>query len=260
MPVVLMVLSLLTITVGIVAIAWGIFNQTFDNNALIVGGTISAATGLGLFGCAALLEQLRRISESVEEGAGGLRHPPEFVNVTPMTTRRTAVGPPAVPTRARKPDWTEGATPRHEPSSIAEQPRMPAPLATEQLPLSSPPHDQMATTVASFVRRAITPSRSEQPRPAKQPGTVSSSDASMSGTAKRESARDRPQPPIRPLDIKADEWHGGGEREPAILKSGVIEGRPYTLYADGSIVVDLPQGQMKFASAEALRLHIEKKN
>ena len=248
MPVVLMVLSLLTITVGIVAIAWGIFNQTFDNNALIVGGTISAATGLGLFGCAALLEQLRRISESVEEGAGGLRHLPEFVNVTPMTTRRTAVGPPAVPTRARKP------------SSIAEQPRMPAPLATEQLPLSSPPHDQMATTDASFVRRAITPSRFEQPRPAKQPGTVSSSDASMSGTAKRESARDRPQPPIRPLDIKADEWHGGGEREPAILKSGVIEGRPYTLYADGSIVVDLPQGQMKFASAEALRLHIEKKN
>lgn len=248
MPVVLMVLSLLTITVGIVAIAWGIFNQTFDNNALIVGGTISAATGLGLFGCAALLEQLRRISESVEEGAGGLRHPPEFVNVTPMTTRRTAVGPPAVPTRARKP------------SSIAEQPRMPAPLATEQLPLSSPPHDQMATTVASFVRRAIAPSRTEQPRPAKQPGTVSSSDASMSGTAKRESARDRPQPPIRPLDIKADEWHGGGDREPAILKSGVIEGRPYTLYADGSIVVDLPQGQMKFASAEALRLHIEKKN
>ena len=248
MPVVLMVLSLLTITVGIVAIAWGIFNQTFDNNALIVGGTISAATGLGLFGCAALLEQLRRISESVEEGAGGLRHSPEFVNVTPMTTRRTAVGPPAVPTRARKP------------SSIAEQPRMPAPLATEQLPLSSPPHDQMATTVASFVRRAIAPSRTEQPRPAKQPGTVSSSDASMSGTAKRESARDRPQPPIRPLDINADEWHGGGEREPAILKSGVIEGRPYTLYADGSIVVDLPQGQMKFASAEALRLHIEKKN
>ena len=40
MPVVLMILSLLAITVGIVAIAWGIFNQMFDNNALIVGGTI----------------------------------------------------------------------------------------------------------------------------------------------------------------------------------------------------------------------------
>ena len=136
MPVVLMVLSLLTITVGIVAIAWGIFNQTFDNNALIVGGTISAATGLGLFGCAALVEQLRRISESVEEGAGGLRHLREFVNVTPMTTRRTAVGPPATPTRARKPDWTEGAMPRHEPSSIAEQPRMPREADLESVRLT----------------------------------------------------------------------------------------------------------------------------
>jgi hypothetical protein len=49
-----------------------------------------------------------------------------------------------------------------------------------------------------------------------------------------------------------------GERTPTILKSGVIDGMPYTLYADGSIEAELPQGTVKFASVDALRAHLEK--
>jgi hypothetical protein len=48
------------------------------------------------------------------------------------------------------------------------------------------------------------------------------------------------------------------ERTPTILKSGVIDGMPYTLYADGSIEAELPQGTVKFASVDALRAHLEK--
>lgn len=48
------------------------------------------------------------------------------------------------------------------------------------------------------------------------------------------------------------------ERTPAILKSGVIDGMAYTLYADGSIEAEMPQGTLTFASVEALRLHLEK--
>lgn len=50
------------------------------------------------------------------------------------------------------------------------------------------------------------------------------------------------------------------ERGPAILKSGVIDGMPYTLYADGSIEAQLPQGMVKFASVDALRAHLEKQS
>ena len=48
------------------------------------------------------------------------------------------------------------------------------------------------------------------------------------------------------------------ERGPTILKSGVIDGMPYTLYADGSIEAQLPHGMVKFASVDALRAHLEK--
>ena len=86
---------------------------------------------------------------------------------------------------------------------------------------------------------------------------------------KREPALDMPLPPVpaRPRENRiAPEKRATEpaprrllpERGPAILKSGVIDGMPYTLYADGSIEAQLPQGTVKFASVDALRAHLEK--
>jgi hypothetical protein len=50
------------------------------------------------------------------------------------------------------------------------------------------------------------------------------------------------------------------ENEPravAILKSGVVDGMGYTLYVDGSIEAELPQGTLYFASINELRSHLE---
>lgn len=43
-----------------------------------------------------------------------------------------------------------------------------------------------------------------------------------------------------------------------ILKSGVVDGMGYTLYVDGSIEAELPQGTLRFASINELRAHLEK--
>jgi hypothetical protein len=43
----------------------------------------------------------------------------------------------------------------------------------------------------------------------------------------------------------------------AILKSGVVDGMAYTLYADGSIEAKLPDGTVRFGSIAELRAHIE---
>ena len=51
------------------------------------------------------------------------------------------------------------------------------------------------------------------------------------------------------------------EAEPrpvAILKSGVIDGMGYTLYVDGSIEAELPQGTLRFSSINELRDHLSK--
>jgi hypothetical protein len=50
---------------------------------------------------------------------------------------------------------------------------------------------------------------------------------------------------------------GEEARSTAILKSGVVDGMAYTLYVDGSIEAQLPQGTVRFSSIAELRSHIE---
>ncbi len=56
----------------------------------------------------------------------------------------------------------------------------------------------------------------------------------------------------RPQEASGEQTHAA-----AILKSGVVDGMAYTLYADGSIEAKLPHGTVKFGSIAELRAHIE---
>jgi hypothetical protein len=62
--------------------------------------------------------------------------------------------------------------------------------------------------------------------------------------------------PLPPIGTSAPQQPE--ERPPAILKSGVIDEMAYTLFADGSIEANMPDGTMRFASIEELRQHLEK--
>jgi hypothetical protein len=42
-----------------------------------------------------------------------------------------------------------------------------------------------------------------------------------------------------------------------IIKSGVVDGMAYSLYSDGSIEAQMPEGMMRFASIDELRTHLE---
>jgi hypothetical protein len=49
----------------------------------------------------------------------------------------------------------------------------------------------------------------------------------------------------------------GAAQPVSVLKSGVVDGMTYTLYSDGSIEAQLPQGTLRFGSITELRHHIE---
>jgi hypothetical protein len=70
--------------------------------------------------------------------------------------------------------------------------------------------------------------------------------------AAAEAPTERPAP-AEPYKASAPE----DIRPAAILKSGVVDGMAYTLYADGSIEAQLPQGTVRFGSIAELRSHIE---
>jgi hypothetical protein len=75
-----------------------------------------------------------------------------------------------------------------------------------------------------------------------------------------------PEPPIpepvapapASLEPEMEKPPANEMRAVAILKSGVVDGMGYTLYVDGSIEAELPQGTLRFASINELRSHLEK--
>jgi hypothetical protein len=77
--------------------------------------------------------------------------------------------------------------------------------------------------------------------------------------------------PMQPVEAEAPEPESPVEEaeeqeqreEPyavSILKSGVVDGMAYTLYSDGSIEAEMPQGTMRFASIAELRAYLEEKS
>jgi hypothetical protein len=103
-------------------------------------------------------------------------------------------------------------------------------------------------------------SKSREPQPEAFDAVWPKRGAPRSDEQADESARPAAaEPPIeRPSPAETYPSSAPDEVRPAaILKSGVVDGMAYTLYADGSIEAQLPQGTVRFGSIAELRSHIE---
>jgi hypothetical protein len=70
----------------------------------------------------------------------------------------------------------------------------------------------------------------------------------------------KPEPSSRDTVSRRRESEPQKARSPAVLRSGVVDGMGYTLYVDGSIEAELPQGTLRFASINELRSHLATKS
>jgi hypothetical protein len=143
-----------------------------------------------------------------------------FDALWPADTRAARQSQPEAIARAPKPPL------RPEPRP---EPRMDPKLAARPEPRPE------ARPEPRFEPPPMTRERMEPPSPPSLPSPISQ-------RARTEPAAASPAVEPRPI---------------AILKSGVIDGMAYTLYTDGSIEAELPQGTMRFGSIEELRSHLE---
>ena len=65
-----------------------------------------------------------------------------------------------------------------------------------------------------------------------------------------------PAPPLRLPPKPAAPATAATTPDATVYKSGVIDGMAYTLFMDGSIEADLPQGKVKFASVDELQKYL----
>lgn len=232
---VLLALGAIVTVAGVGMTLFGVANNGFDiGNTMISAGMTGVAGGLIVVSLANLARELR--ATRVPDARKPARPPVAAAAPAPAPAEQ------ASPAAADKTDVSQVlAEPPAEPA--APEPRV------EPAPAAPPPGDPFAPARADPQRRAAARERNfdsvwapEQAKPA-----PAAARPAPEPSRAPEASREIEAVTIRPT------------REPqavTVLKSGVIEGMAYTLYSDGSIEADLPQGMMRFPSIDALRRHL----
>jgi len=259
---------------GLGAIALGIPVKEFSfGNTMILSGTIGVCTGLILFGLSFVVGELRviahrlRLRVSNEDG-------------TEEAVADVAVAPPVEDL------WREGGTRRMR----GRQTELPAP-PPEPEPAPAPLRPKRNLMFAAA-------SRKERERASKEkfpadPEAIEFRSPPLGESDFGEQPVAEPPPVIEPAPPAFDDAWPKPERmrateppplqrrsaraapafsEPApasvrdsepppvsVIKSGVVDGMAYSLYSDGSIEAQMPEGMMRFNSIDQLRTHLDQR-
>jgi hypothetical protein len=293
MSVILLLLGLLAIGVGLTAIGFGIpVNGSDLGYTLVVSGTTGLSSGLILLVLAAAVHQLTRIAEGLRARPRPARATEpqlasEVLSERPAPVRSGRAGEPrstgtpldvssAAIERLRstlpRPDRVVPEAEGVPLSPNGDLNHRGADLAPERRPDTTPARSRSGEVETTreprldflFRSRSTRTGQRESfetvwPRqPARHqedqvPGEITP------GTAPE--ALHEPEPPSVQENSAVPESAAPPITEQtssvAILKSGVVDGMAYTLYADGSIEAQLPQGTVRFGSITELRAHIE---
>ena len=286
MAVLLFSVGTFALVAGLVMVGFGIpINEFSFGNTLISAGTTAAVGGLIIIALGVAVGQLRRIAEvlagdmltryaqpmdlvEATDASSPAAGTPDRVPFPPRAKSETPLarlGPlPSVPTNTGSDDGYDQFSPTlpnpeegplavedeislspPQPSGgsapkvdrgLADRGQGPVPTWKPSPPSGSPP-------------RPLQPARFDAMWPAEAKAPKSNDDAKQSSGPGRDAL-----PPVS----KRAEPEAQKPRAVAILKSGVVDGMGYTLYVDGSIEAELPQGTLRFASINELRSHLEK--
>jgi len=284
MPMIMFVIGCVAIMAGVVMIAFGIPISEFSfGNTLIVSGTTLATGGLVILALSTVARQLARLAEGQglrmpapppRQAAESFEPPPEArpaparVPFPPKPSLREALNaePPMPPDLGRDLGYDEPSGPSFAPSM--RNPEAPPASVEDEVSLSPP-----APTNGSAGGEPHEPGfegwRPEPPAPPPLPRESPGSYFDSMWPAKPRTAAApaapetaKAEPPAHEREsvarVPAEPAPQTAPGKAAVLKSGVVDGMAYTLYVDGSIEAELPQGTLRFASIDDLRSHLEK--
>ena len=296
MSLILLVFGILIAGAGVVAIAFGsTVSDSALGQSLIITGAISVVGGPMLMGVASLISRLSAIAESLRlrpaaqiPRLADARQPADSQRRPEPLEAGPRLPDPRLPDqRPQDPRQAEPRAPEPRPADLT---------SAAAIEVSGSALERLRSTVrpdrvvANGEDVPLSPNGSGhhqggERKPDPRPEPEARSGGPETGKEPRLDFLFRPKTPPRPPqqgeqfdamwprrrpgdESKPDEVArqpslGGeprAEREPrsvAILKSGVVDGMAYTLYADGSIEAQLPHGTVRFGSIAELRAHIE---
>jgi len=294
MMVALLVAGIGFILAGLLGIVLGIPVKEFSfGNTLILAGVVGACTGMLMLAFWMVARELKQIARLLSAGASV---PARAGNLPRLAAAPRDRGPETdVFPFGLEPPMADGAT--DQPAGSAAPPPWQEEAAArgrgdappEPEPAAKPRRNLMFSSSSRKERdraetRPSDPSAAADPRtasvaapppvkPAEAPPPATFDDAWPQSERARTPDAPPPAPPRRSRTPSTFTETGtaGPERYapptrkeelPAvtILKSGVVDGMAYSLYSDGSIEAQMPEGMMRFASIDELRAHLDQRS
>jgi len=277
---------------GLLAIGYGITIKEFSTgNTLILSGVTGVCTGAILVGLAMAVRELQNIARRL---GGGIAQPRGEAAVRPALPPGLSREPesdddgfPLHAEAAPNAGGIEPAIPSPSPSpwqdEVATRERPRGDAVPEPEPAETKPKRNLLFSSTSRKERERAQARTSEPLP---PDLLSPDlrpnppaapppllpDAPLPppsfDDAWPKTERSKPgdvQPQRRPPPHSPSTFTEPGAapartaEQPAVtvLKSGVVDGMAYSLYSDGSIEAQMPEGMMRFASIDELRSHLD---
>lgn len=268
-------------------------------NTLILAGAVVACTGLIMISLSLVIRELRVIARQLGPMAGSRGNRDFSLPAAPVpdlgkeavgsrlalpqadqsTAPGSPIDPPNTPSFASPPPWQAEMPSRDRTIARTDT----APVPPEPSSPVAPPQKARRNLLFSSSRkeRERATARSSEPTEGGISAAVSSPSAPNTeispppsfDDAWPQSERSRAESRRTPLaDPSADAHPPGADQGSAIfgsraqnspdvtvLKSGVVDGMAYSLYSDGSIEAQMPEGMMRFASIDQLRAHLEQR-
>lgn len=285
---VMLVVGIGLVLAGLLAIGFGILIELSTGNTLIMSGVMGVCTGAILFALWIAVRELKTVARRLgaampgAEAAvrpvlppGAMLDPAFGAGGFPFNRDQPAgsAAPPAPP-----PPWQDEDVLRDHPipepmfpEDAASPPAPPAPKQKRNLLFSSTSRKERERAQAR-TSEPLPPdllSSDLRPRPPAVPPAIEPAEPASFDDAWPRPDRSKPgelPPPRRGprTPSTSDEAAGVPARnadQPAvtILKSGVVDGMAYSLYSDGSIEAQMPEGMMRFASIDELRAHLDQR-
>ncbi|MET4272982.1 MULTISPECIES: DUF308 domain-containing protein [unclassified Bradyrhizobium] len=288
MTLALLIAGIFAVLAGLLAILFGFTVREFSlGSTLIISGTIGVCSGLLLAGLYVVVVELKGIARRL---AGSIA--PSDVRVRPVLpglgipgTPGLAPDPGAEKIEPAPPLPAAGPPPWQNEAAARERPRVeppPAPEAPTPPEVPEPPRRRnllFASTSRKERERAEAKTGEGLPplphaEPSAEPAAPETPPASFDDAWPKPDRVRSPEPPPaarRPpprspstfaeaAPPAAPEPAAAAEQAPVtVLKSGIVDGMAYSLYSDGSIEAQMPEGMMRFASIDELRSHLDQR-
>lgn len=269
---------------GLLAIGFGVpFKEFSVGSTLILVGAMAVGSGAIMVALAMVVRELKTIAGRL---GAGMPEPRGEITVRPILPPGAAreVAPADQPAVAGVdgggpplPPWDQtGAEDRPAAPPVAPEPApaeaaAPPPKPKRNLMFSSTSRKERERAQArtseplppDMLSADLRPNPADAPPPAAEPAEpppASFDDA----WPKPERGRASDIPPQRrsarpPAPANGAPASSADQPGVTVLKSGVVDGMAYSLYSDGSIEAQMPEGMMRFASIDELRAHLDQR-